>query len=200
MRLIRGLIMAIGIIGILVAVALLTGLYLYTLSPSILGRAVPVTVTADAAQSFDTKLESTNAEIKAAVEAREKRQVNLTITESEANSKLVQMLAEGELPMKRALLNFGDGYFLGYAVVGAPVIDAKAGAIGRIEIQNGKPKVIIEEFNLGKLPLPDSAKVRVEQLANIVVSLKLADIPLDITSIQIQDHQITIDGTTKTGE
>lgn len=200
MRLIKGLIMAIGVIGILVIIALITGLYLYSLSPSIQERATPVAVTADAAQSFDKKLESANNQIKAAVEAREKREVNLTITESEANSKLVQMLAEGQLPLKRILINFGDGYFLTYAAVDAPVIDAKTGTIGRIEINNGKPKVIIDEFNLGKLPVPESAKARVEQLANIMVSLQLADVPLDINSVQFQDHQLTISGTTKTSE
>ncbi|MCJ7515706.1 MAG: hypothetical protein MUO89_07065 [Dehalococcoidia bacterium] len=201
MRLIRGLIMAIGIIGILVVIALITGFYLYSLSPSILGRAVPVNVTADAAQSFDDKLKSLDTQIKADVEAGQKREENLVITESEANSKLAQMLAEGQLPLKRgSLINFGDGYFLAYVVVDAPVIDAKMGAIGRIEIKDGKPRVIIEEFNLGKLPMSVSAKARVEQLANIMVSLQLSDLPLDLTSVQIQDHQITISGTTKTGE
>jgi hypothetical protein len=200
MRMIKGLIMAIGVIGILVIIALITGLYLYSLSPSILGRATPVTVTADAAQSFDTKLESAQTQIKAAVAAGDKREVNVTITESEANSKLVQMLAEGQLPLKKILINFGDGYFLTYAVVDAPVIDAKTATIGRIEVAAGKPKVVIDEFNLGKLPLSVSAKDRVEQLANVLVSLKLADVSLDITSVEIKDHQLTVKGTTKTGE
>ncbi len=200
MRLIKGFIMAIGVIGILVIFALITGFYLYTLSPSILARAVPVTVTADAAQSFDDKLKSADTQIKAAVEAREKKELSLVITENEANSKLVQMLAEGQLPFKRILINFGDGYFLTYAVLDAPVIDAKTGTIGRIDIADGKPKIVIDEFNLGKLPLPESAKVRVEQLANIMLNSQLAGLPLEITSVQFQDHQLTVIGTTKTGE
>jgi hypothetical protein len=201
MRLIKGIIMAIGVIGILVILALITGFYLYSLSPSILGRAVPVTVTADAAQSFDDKLESADTQIKSAIEAREKREVSLVITENEANSKLAQMLAESQLPLKRgSLINFGDGYFLIYAVLDAPIMDAKTGTIGRIEIVDGKPKVVIDEFNLGKLPLPKSAKARVEQLANIIASLQLADVPLDITSVQLKDRQLTITGTTQTGD
>jgi hypothetical protein len=192
--------MAIGVIGILVILALLTGLYLYSLSPSILGKAVPVTVTADDAQSFDDKIESADMEIKSAVEARENRQVSLVITENEANSKLVQMLAEGQLPLKRALLNFGDGYFLAYAVLDAPVIDTKTGAIGRVEIIDGKPKVTLDEFNVGKLSLPESAKIRAQQVVNMLLSLQLADIPLDITSVEFNDRQITVTGTTQTGD
>jgi Na+-transporting methylmalonyl-CoA/oxaloacetate decarboxylase gamma subunit len=200
MRLIKGLIMGVGVVGILVLLFLVTGLYLYSLSPSILARAVPVAVTADAAQSFDKKLDTANSQIKAAIEAGQKKEVTLTITESEANSKLVQMLAEGQLPLKRGLINLGDGSFLTYAVVEAPVMDAKTGTVGRITITDGKPKVVIDEFNLGKLPLPQSATVRAEQLANLLLSSQIAGVPLDITSVQIADHQITIIGTTRTGE
>jgi len=192
--------MGIGVIGILVIIFLVTGFYLYSLSPSILARAVPVAVTADAAQSFDNKLDTADSQIKAAVEAGQKKEVTLTITESEANSKLVQMLAEGQLPLKRVLVNFGDGNFLAYAVVDAPVMDAKTGTIGRITITDGKPKVVIDEFNLGKLPLPQSAKARAEQIANILLSSQIAGVPLDVTSVQIADHQLTIIGTTRTGE
>lgn len=200
MRLIKGLVMAVGVLGILVIFALITGFYLYSLSPSILGRAVPVAVTADAAQSFDQKLESADSQIEAAVEAREKREVNLTVTEEEVNSKLVQMLAEGQLPLKRVLVNFGDGYFLTYAVFDAPVMDAKTGAIGRIDIVDGKPKVIIDEFNLGKLPVPESTKTRIEQLANLLVSSQIAGIPVDINSVEVTNHELIISGTARTGE
>jgi hypothetical protein len=200
MRLIKGIIMGVGVIGILVIIFLITGFYLYSLSPSILARAVPVTVTADAAQSFDKKLDTADSQIKAAVEARQKKEVTLTITESEANSKLVQMLAEGQLPLNRVLVNFGDGYFLTYAVVNAPVMDAKTATIGRITITGGKPKVVIDEFNLGKLPLPQSVKARAEQIANLLLNSEIADVPLDITSVQFADHQVTIIGTTRTGE
>lgn len=200
MRFIKGLIMGVGVIGILVIIFLVTGFYLYSLSPSILARAVPVAVTADAAQSFDNKLDTADSQIKAAVDAKQKKEVTLTITESEANSKLVQMLAEGQLPLKRALVNFGDGYFLAYAVVEAPIMDAKTGTIGQIKIIDGKPKVVIDEFNLGKLPLPQTAKTRAEQIANLLLRSETADVPLDITSVQFADHQVTIIGTTRTGE
>ncbi len=200
MRLIKGIVMAIGVIGILVIFVLLIGLYLYTLSPAILGRATPVSLSADAAESYDEKIETADAQIKAAFDARQKREISLTITESEANSKLRQMLAEGELPLKAILINFGDGNFLIYGVVDAPVIDAKIGMIGSVEIADGKPKVVVDEFNLGKLPLPQSAKVRAEQVANIILNLQIAGVPLDITSVQIADQEITVNGTTRTGE
>jgi len=201
MRLIKGLIMAIGVIGVMVIVALVIGYYLYSLSPPIQAKVIPVAVSADASQSFDQKLDALKGQIKAAVDAGEKKQVSLVITEKEINSKLVQMLAEGELPsLKRVLINFGDGYFLTYAVVDTPGINAKTGSMGRVEIIEGKPKVVIDEFNLGKLPLPKSINRRVEQLMNIIVSLQLPDVSLDITGVEIKNHQLTVTGTTKTAK
>jgi hypothetical protein len=199
MRLIKGIIMVIGVIGVMVIVALIIGYYLYSLSPRIQERMIPVTVSADAAQSFDQKLDALESQIKAAVNAGESKQVSLVITENEINSKLVQMLAEGELsPLKRVLINLGDGYFLTYAVVDTPGIDAKTGSMGRVEIIEGKPEVIIDEFNLGKLPLPNSMNRRVEQLMNIIISLQLPEMSPDITSVEIKNHELTVTGTTKT--
>jgi len=200
MRLIKGIIMRIGVIGILVIIALVTGFYLYSLSPSILGRAIPVAVSPEAAQSFDDKIEAADTQIKSAIEERQEREINLSITESEANSKLVQLLAEGKLPLKRVLVNFGDGYFLIYGVVDAPIIDAKMAAIGRITVSDGKPTVVLDEYNLGKLPLPPSAKNRAQQVANILVSLQIADVPLNVNSVELSGHQIIVSGTAKTVE
>ena len=199
MRLIKGFIMVIGIIGVMVIFALLIGYYLYSLSPRIQESVIPVAVSADAAESFDQKLDTLESQITAAVSAGESKQVSLVITESEINSKLVQMLAEGELSqLKRVLINLGDGYFLIYAVVDTPGIDAKTGSMGRVEIIEGKPKVVIDEFNVGKLPLPQSIKERAEQLMNIIVSLQLPEMSPDITSVEIKNHELTVNGITKT--
>ena len=201
MRLIKGLIMVIGVIGIMVIFTLLIGYYLYSLSPRIQARLIPVAVSADAVQSFNQKLDELEGQIKAAVGAGENREVSLIITENEINSKLVQMLAEGELPLlKRILINFGDGYFLTYAVVDTPGIDAKTGLMGRVEIVEGEPEIVIDEFNLGKLPLPKSVDKRVEQLVNIIVTLQLPEVSLDITSAEIKNHQLTVTGITKTAK
>lgn len=197
MRLIRAVVTGIGLIGVLVIIALLIGYYLYSLSPPIESRMTKVLPSPEAAQSFDQKLETLKAEIDAAISANEKKELTLTITEKEINSKLTQLRAKGELTSKEMWINFGNGYFLTYAVIDVPGVDAKTATMGRIEIVDVHPQVIIQEFNLGKLPLPKSIDKRVEQLLNIIIRLQLADMPLDITSVQIKNHQLTVTGTTR---
>jgi len=200
MRVLKGLIMVVGVIGILVVATLLIGYYLYSLSPPIQAKMVQILPSSDAAQSFDEKINSAKAEIDAAADAGQAKQVTLTITDKEVNSKIIELRAKGELPVRDALINFGDGHFLTYAVVDTPGINAKTAMIGQIEIVNGSPKVVIEEFNLGKLPLSESVDGRVEQLLNVMVRLQMSDVPLEITNIQIKDHELAVIGTTKTGK
>ena len=200
MRVIKGLIMAIGVIGILVTGALLIGYYLYSLSPPIQSKMVPTGQSSDAVKSFDQKISSAKAEIDAAVGAGQEKEVTLTITDKEVNSKLIELRAKGELPVRDASINFGDDQFLAYSMIDTPGINAKMAVIGQVEIVNGSPKIVVTEFNLGKLPLPESADRRAEQLLNVLVSMQLSDVPLEITDIQIKDHELTVTGTTKTGE
>ena len=200
MRLIRGCITVIGVIGILVTIALLVGYYLYSLSPQIQAKMTPVAVTAEAAESFDEKFEVLLTQIHETVLAGEQRQTGLVITEKEVNSKLVEVLAEGDLPFDQILVNFREGRFLIYAVADVPGVAVRTGAIGRIEVMNGDPKVVIDDFDLGKLPLPQAANDGVEKLLDIMLKLKLADVPLEITDVQISDHELTVSGIIKTAD
>jgi len=200
MRLIKGCITVIGIIGILVTIALLLGYYLYSLSPQIQAKMTPVAVTAEAAESFDQKFEVLQTQIHETVLAGEERVTGFVITEKEVNSKLVEVLAEGALPFDQILVNFREGRFLIYAVADVPGVAARTGAIGQIQVVDGDPKVVIDDFDLGKLPLPQAANGGVEKLLDIMLKLKLADVPLEITDVEISDRELTVSGLIKTAD
>lgn len=200
MRLIRGFITVVGIIGILVIIALIMGYYLYSLRPWIQAKMTPVAVTAEAAQSFDQKFEALEMEIHQAIAAGEERETALVITEKEVNSKLVEVLAEGDLPFDQILVNFREGRFLIYAVADVPGVAARTGAIGRIQVVNGNLEIVLEDFDLGKLPLPQAVNGGVEKLLDIMVKLKLADVPLEITDVEISDRELTASGLIKSAD
>jgi hypothetical protein len=169
------------------------GYFLFTLTPGIQARMIPVSVTAEAAKSFDQKLDELKTEIKKTTENRETRDLTVTITENEINSKLLEVLAEGRMPLhlSKPLINLRDGRFFVYGVVDVPGVPAKTGAIGRIEVTEGSPKIIIDDFDLGKLPLPKGINKRAEDITNIMLKLQLADWPLEVTKISITDRQLT---------
>ena len=201
MRIIQGLLMAIGVIGIMIFGALLVGFYLYSLSPPIQSEMVPTGQSSDAVKSFDQKISSTKDKIDAAANAGQEKEITVTITDKEVNSKLIELRARGELPVKDASINFGDGQFLAYAVIDTPgIINARTAVRGQVEIVDGFPKIVVTDFNLGKLPLSESADKTAEQLLNVILRLQLSDVPLETTDIQIEDHQLTVTGITETGK
>jgi uncharacterized protein YxeA len=202
MRIIQGIVMAIGVIAILAFVTIAIGYFLYTLTPGIQARMIPVAVTAEAAESFDQKLDDLETEIKKTAEDGDKQDITVTITENEINSKLLELLAEGKIPLhlSKPLINLRDGRFLVYGVIDVPGVSAKTGAIGRIELTEGSPKIVIEDFDLGKLPLSNRFNKRVEDLTNVLVKLQLADWPLDMTKISITDRQLTFSAKWKSAQ
>ena len=201
MRLLKGLLTAIGIIGVLVIIALIMGYYLFSLTPSIKEKIRPVVLTAEAAQSLDKKFSTLEADIEEAVNKKQKLKVNLTITEEEVNSKFVEILAEGKLPLKEILINFNEGYIIAFVVFDNPGVDAKTGVITRMEVLKGTPEVLVEDFELGKLPLPQDVKNGVGSLLNVLVKTKLptGNLSLDITKITISKGKLSIEGATKVG-
>ena len=198
MKYIRGFVMAVGVIGILAIIALFLGYFLYSLTPPIQGKMTPVAVSADAAKSFDKKVDTLQKEIKEASEARQEKQVAITITEGEVNSKLTELLAETALPMgiTKLSINFRENQFLLYTVVDVPGVAAKIGVAGNIKVVNGKPQVTIQDLDIGKLPLPKSTYRRAEDLLDLVLRIYLTDLPIKISSVNIGSRQIVVSAVT----
>jgi len=84
--------------------------------------------------------------------------------------------------------------------VDVPGVAARTGAKGRLQVVDGDAKVLIEDFDLGKLPMPQSANSGIEQLLDIMISLKLADLPLELTGIEINNGELTASGLVKTAD
>jgi len=206
MRILKGLVIGLGLIGLFVLIGLLLGYYLYSLTPEIQTKITPVLPDEKSALAFEEKLASFKAEINEASQNNQKKEVNLQLSEKEINSKLSKELAkakaspEGKPLIERMIINLRNsngGEFLVYAELEVPGINAKTGLVGQIRIVNDKPRLVVTDFNLGKLPLPKSTNQRIEQLLNVLVNLEMSDFPITITSVEIKSRQITITGLTR---
>ena len=189
---------AIGVVTILAIIALFVGYYFVSLTPPIREQMTPVTLSAEAAQSLSRKTEAFQLEIDAAVREGKERQATLVITEEEVNSRLVELLAEDNTPVKEIMINFRKGALLRYWVFDTPVFKAKIAARTKLEAAGSKTKMTMEETNLGKLPLTPWLNQRAgdimawtgEVLTGIITVP--GDLPLQITTINIEDGQITV--------
>lgn len=199
MRALTTVLMVIGAIAIIFFLFLVMGYFLFSLSPAIKSEMRISPVTYDAVQSFDNKVDEFKTEIKDAVAAENNKEVTLEITEEEINSKIVELLAEGELPCRDLLVNFEDDYCWTFAIMNNRGVDAKIGLITQFDVEEGKVDVVVEDFSLGKLPLPKSVDDRVSSLLDLVWMSQgpFEELPFEITYISIDKGSITIDGVTE---
>ncbi len=202
MKIITTVLMAIGGIGILLLIGVVLCFFLYLLTPSIKGQMEVMPVTLDSVQSYDQKIDTFKEEIEAASIAKQVKELTLTITEEEINSKAIEMLAEGKLPFKEILINFNDDVCWVYATSDNPGIDAKIGIIAQMDVVDSDIKVIVIDFQVGKLPLPKSLDTGMSRLLDAMVKLQgpTEDLPIELTAIDIDDGQFVVNGVTKVVE
>jgi len=186
--------MALGVIAIIAILGLVMSIVLFSLDPPIKNELTTVAVSAEALKSFEQKIDSFTKQAETAAEAKEKKQLTLSITNEEINSKIVEQLAEGELPLKQMAINFNEDVCKIYAVFNNPGIKAKVGLITQLTVQKNNIKLVVNDFQLGRLPLTKSVIKEMGNIADILVRLEgfTEDLPVDITSIAVEDELLVL--------
>jgi hypothetical protein len=199
MKAINTVLMVIGVIGIIIIAAVFMGFILFSLDPPIKSQLTPTPVSADAVKSFDQKIISFKQKIEAASAAKEKREVSLTVTSEEINSKVVELLAQGELPLKEMKINFDDDLCKVYAVFNNPGINAKTGLAAQLVVNKSNLKIAVVDFQLGRLPVPKSMVQGVGSILDVMFRMEgiTDDLQIDITGITVSDERLIIKGMTR---
>jgi hypothetical protein len=199
MKVLEGFLVFMGVLAVLAIIALIAGYVLALLTPDMRTNMRPVVLSSEAVDSLTKKLDAVKKEAAQAESTRTPKNVELTITEEEVNSTLVMMLAEGFIPAKEILVNFNDGYMVTYIAWNFPWFPMKTGLLSQVEVENGKPRIMVMDFFLGKLPVPNNVDSSVQELANIIAKLNapLDELKLNLKQVSISDGKLIMTGTTK---
>ena len=199
MKAINTLLMVVGVIGIIIIAAVFMGFILFSLDPPIKAQLTPTPVSADAVKSFDQEISSFKQKIEAGAVTKEKKEVSLTVTSEEINSKVVELLAQGELPLKEMKINFDDDLCKVYAVFNNPGINAKTGLAMQLVASKSNIKIVMVDFQVGRLPLPKSVVQGVGSILDVLFRMEgiTDDLRIDITGITLSDERLIIKGVTR---
>jgi len=200
MKILQGFLIFMGVLAVLAIFALIFGYVLALLTPDTRANMRPVALSSEAVDSLTSKLSEVKKETAAAEGSKTAKDVLLVITEEEINSTIVMALAEGTMPAKEMLVNFNDGYLMTYTSWNFPGLPVKTGIIGTLDVEKGKPKFVIRDFYLGKLPVPDSVDGGVQEWINILFQLNapMEELNFDLKEVTISEGQLKLAGTTKT--
>jgi len=183
MRILQGFLMFMGVLAVLAIIALVTGYVLSLLTPDIKSSLRPVVLSSEAVDSFNKKM----ADLRTQMSTAGTGDISLTLTEEEINSTIVMALAEGTVPAKEILINFNDGYLVLYSAWNFTMFPVKTGLIGSFDVEDKKPKFLLTQVFVGKLPLSSGFNSSAQNITNIIIRLN----PV-IYNSQINYKEITI--------
>ena len=167
MRILQGFLMFMGVLAVLAIIALVTGYVLSLLTPDIKSSLRPVVLSSEAVDSFNKKMADLTTQMSTAGTG----DISLTLTEEEINSTIVMALAEGSIPAKEILINFNDGYLVLYSAWNFTMFPVKTGLIGSFDVEDKKPKFLLTQVFVGKLPLPSGFNSGAQDITNIIIRL-----------------------------
>lgn len=146
--------------------------------------------TDEAAASLDDKIEALEQEIDEAAVGEE---LTLELTEEEATSKLDRLARDGELSVEMEYIQvyFSDGIVQAFARVDMG-IDVQVALQANIEVKDGKPDVIIESLNLGKIPIPKALIDSIMTALERALEERWDDLHLELQEVDIEPGEITI--------
>jgi hypothetical protein len=161
-------------------------------------EAEPITVTLEAAQRLDDRIEAVQREIDEAAAMGQRIEVTFVITEEEATSKVIQLSQSDEinLDIEYAQIHFQDGkaYCHGKADF---VIDMDISLEAEIEVVDGEPDITIEGLHIGRLPIPGTLVGQIMRAVMSHYQERLDGIRIDLEEITIGDGEMIIRGRSK---
>jgi hypothetical protein len=199
MKALQGFLIIMGVIAVLAIMAVVVGYVMALLTPDIRSNMRPVVLSSEAVDSLNSKVDAFKKEAVGANNSKTQKNIELKVTEEEINSLIVMTLAEGTLPAREMLVNLNDGYLLTYNAWNFTGFPAKTAIMGSFDVQDGKPKFLVRDFFLGKLPVPAAMDKGVQDGANILIKLNapFQELKLDWKEVTISEGQLRLLASTR---
>ncbi|MDO8577652.1 MAG: hypothetical protein Q7R50_00530 [Dehalococcoidales bacterium] len=187
-----------GSVVFLVIAAAAIVFFLMHRSPAITSTMTTVNSSHQSVVALDSKITAFNNAVQNAIPGTP---VSLNITQQEMTSKVNEELAGLKLPeglsVGNVTINFQDGKALVSAPIKYSALTGTAGMAINVQTVNGTPMIAVQDIDFGALPIPQALKDQITGMIPNGGKIDLGDIPVDITSIQIIDGQIVMNGVTK---
>jgi uncharacterized protein YpmS len=198
MRIVNIVLSIFGAIFVVLLVFLMVGYALFSFAPGIKSEMNISQGSSAALASYDTKVTAFKKQVQDASTANQKKDITLSLTEEEINSKISEMIAEDKLPFHELYINLNNNVCWVYFTASTPLSNAKVGLTMNTTIVKNDIDVSVLKFQLGRLPLPKSYDAYAEDLANVFLKTQspFTELQADLKSINISSKQLILQVTT----
>ncbi len=192
LRLLVGLVLVVGLAG--------GGVYVLSQQqPSVAAGLETVPVSSAAARSFDDKVKALTAAAAAAKASGTAVPVTATFTEAELTSAASQASSgtSGGLAATGTQIHLSGGNVIATSNVTVQGITIPVGVVATPTVVNGQVQMVVQQIQTGALPLPQSITQQIQAQVGQAISPSALGIPMDVSSLQIQNGQLVLTGTTQ---
>ncbi len=182
MKVLKGFLIAVGALALL---SLLAGGVAYSLinQPTEIGE--QIALASSRPSQSNEKFDVFSKDVKG----------NFLVFTDEDGTKLIDFATEVRgIPIKGRIvkIEFVPDRIL--VVVDAEVygLKAKLAVATKVEVEDAKPKITVEEVNIGKLPLPAAITDKINALLSRELENLMSDIPVELEDIRITEGQFIV--------
>lgn len=159
----------------------------------------PVAVSAQAARSFDDKVQVVRNALDEAKRTGAPVAITLTLDEAELTSKASEATAQlaAGLAASDIQVHLAGGDLIATSKVTVQGIGLDLGVVATPVVENGQAKILIKEIQTGAIALPEDARRQIEAQVGKAFDPQALGLTFDISSITIVDGKLVILGTAK---
>jgi hypothetical protein len=182
MMVLKGFLIALGALALL---SLLAGGVAYSLINRPTAIEEQITLASSRPSESDEEFEVFNKEVEG----------NFLVLTEDDGSKLIDFATKVKgIPIKGRIVKveFVPDRIL--ATVDAEVygLKTKLAVATKVEVEDAKPKITVEEVNIGKLPLPAAITDKINALLSQELEKLMSDMPVEIEDIRITEGQFIV--------
>ena len=195
--------MILKIVGAVLLLVVLAGGGVFVLAkqqPSVANGLAPVVASAQAAQSFDAKVDTLKAAQAEAKKTGKAQPVEVAFTEAELTSKASQAtgpIGDTGIAATDTQVHLAGGNIVATSSVTVQGISLTIGVVATPVVENGQTKIIVKDVQTGALPLPDAVKQQINAAIGQAIDPAKLGLPMDISNMTIVDGKLVLTGTAK---
>jgi cell pole-organizing protein PopZ len=189
------------IVGGLLLLVVLAGGGAFVLAkqqPSVANGLAPVVASAQAAQSFDAKVDTLKAAQAEAQKTGKAQPVEIAFTEQELTSKADQasgVIGDSGIAATETQIHLSGGNVIATSSITVQGFSLIVGVVATPVVENGQTKIIVKDVQTGALPLPDAVKAQINAAIGQAIDPSKLGLPIDISNMTIVNGQLVVKGT-----
>lgn len=189
------------VVGLLLLLVVLAGGTVFVLAkqpPTVAAGLKAVAPSAEAAQSFDAKVDTLREAQAAAAKTGKSQPVEVVFTEEELTSKASETsgpIGDTGVAATGTQVHLSGGNIVATSTLSMQGLAFGVGVVAKPMLVNGQVRLVVTEIQTGALPLPDAVRRQINAAVGQAIDPTTLGLPISVSGLTIVDGTLVLKGT-----